>query len=104
MLPREILLNTDSSLLLIHQSSGYSKMHYKKQVTHVDTYASAVSLLESEEQCYVKAIIIIIIIIHHHHHPHKTHLMMISLFLLQTKHVLLLCGRKKEKKKKEKVK
>ena len=33
-------------------------MHYKKLVTHVESHASAVSLLESGEQHCIKAIII----------------------------------------------
>ena len=36
-------------------------MRYKKLVTHVESHASAMSLLESREQRYIKAIIIIII-------------------------------------------
>ena len=32
---------------------GYSKTRYKKLFTHVDSHASAVSLLESGEQRYV---------------------------------------------------
>ena len=36
-------------------------MRYKKLVTHVDSHASAVSLLESGEYSYMKAIIIIIL-------------------------------------------
>ena len=31
------------------------KTHYTKLVTHVEAHASAVSLLESGEQCYIKA-------------------------------------------------
>ena len=31
-------------------------MCYKKLFTHVESHASAVSLLESGEQCYIKAI------------------------------------------------
>ena len=38
-------------------------MRYKKLVTYTESHASAVSLLESGEQRYIKAIIIIIIII-----------------------------------------
>ena len=36
---------------------GYSKTRYKKLVTHVESHASAVSLLESGEQRFIKAII-----------------------------------------------
>ena len=40
-----------------------SKMHYKlKLVTHIESHASAASLLESGEQCYIKVIIIIIVV------------------------------------------
>ena len=35
---------------------GYSKMCNKKLFTHVESHASAVSLLESGEQRYIKAI------------------------------------------------
>ena len=35
---------------------GYSKTRYKKLVTHVESRASAVSLFESGEWCYIKAI------------------------------------------------
>ena len=34
---------------IIHHSGGYSKTRYKKLVTHVESHASAVSLLESRE-------------------------------------------------------
>ena len=51
----------------------YSKTRYEKLVTDVESHASAVSLLESGEQCYIKAVIIIIIIIiiisSHHYVP-----------------------------------
>ena len=33
--------------LQAHHFDGYSEMHYKKLVTHVESHASAVSLLES---------------------------------------------------------
>ena len=35
---------------------GHSKTCYKKLVTHVDSHASVVSLLESREQRYIKVI------------------------------------------------
>ena len=41
---------------------GYSKTRYKKLVTHAESHASAVSLLESGEQHYIKAIIVVIVI------------------------------------------
>ena len=65
-------LRQDGSSFMWHQPcqrckvphfGGYSKKHYKKLVTHVESHASAVSLLESGEQRYIKAIIIIIVII-----------------------------------------
>ena len=34
---------------IIHHFGGYSKTRYKKLVTHVESHASAVSLLESGE-------------------------------------------------------
>ena len=40
----------------VHHFSGYSKMRHKKLVTHVEPHPSAVSLLESREQSYIKAI------------------------------------------------
>ena len=40
----------------VHHFGGFSKMRYKKLVTHVESHASAVSLLESGEQRYIKAI------------------------------------------------
>ena len=39
-------------------------MRYIKLFTHVESHASAVSLLESREQHYIKAVIIIIISAH----------------------------------------
>ena len=39
-----------------HTTGGYSKMRYKKLVTHAESDASTVSLLESGEQRYIKAI------------------------------------------------
>ena len=42
--------------LQVHHFGGYSKTHYKKLVTHVESHASAVTLLESGEQRYIKAI------------------------------------------------
>ena len=41
--------------LKVHLSE-YSKTRYKKLVTFVELHASAVSLLESREQRYIKAI------------------------------------------------
>ena len=37
------------SALYVHHLGGYSKTHYKKLVTHVESHMSTVSLLESEE-------------------------------------------------------
>ena len=37
------------SPLPVHQLGGYSKTRYKKLLTHVESHASAVSLLESGE-------------------------------------------------------
>ena len=37
------------SVLLLRHCGGYSKMCYEKLVTHVESHASAVSLLESRE-------------------------------------------------------
>ena len=42
--------------LSVHHFSGSSKPRYKKLFTHVESHASAVSLLESREERYVKAI------------------------------------------------
>ena len=42
--------------LYIYHFGGYLKMCYKKLVTDVESHASAVSLLESREQRYIKAI------------------------------------------------
>ena len=42
--------------LQVHHFGGYSKTHYKKLVTQVESHASAVTLLESGEQRYIKAI------------------------------------------------
>ena len=42
--------------LNVHHFGGYSKMRYKKLFTHVESHASAVSLLKSGEQRYIKAI------------------------------------------------
>ena len=44
------------SALYAHHFGGYSKMRYKKLFTHVESHASAVTLLESREQRYIKAI------------------------------------------------
>ena len=38
-----------TSHVSVHYFSGYSKMHYKKLVTHLESHAMAVSLLESGE-------------------------------------------------------
>ena len=35
-----------------HHFSGFSKMHYKKLVTHAESHARKVSLLKSREQRY----------------------------------------------------
>ena len=42
--------------LSVHHFGGYSETRYKKLVTPVDSHASAVSLLESEDWRYIKAI------------------------------------------------
>ena len=42
--------------LYLNYFDGYSKTHYKKLFTHVESHASAVSLLNSGEQRYIKAI------------------------------------------------
>ena len=34
-------------VLSVHHISGHSKMRYKKLITHVESHANAVSLLES---------------------------------------------------------
>ena len=44
-------------------SVDIQKTRYKKLVTHVESHASAVSLLESGEWRYIKAVIIITVII-----------------------------------------
>ena len=46
----------------VHRIGGYSKTRYKKLVTHIESHASAVSLLESGEQRYIKAIIVVIVV------------------------------------------
>ena len=43
-------------------SVDIQKTRYKKLVTHIESHASAVSLLESGEQRYIKAIIVVIVI------------------------------------------
>ena len=43
----------------VHHFGGYLKTRYKKLFTHVKSHASAMSLLESGEQRYIKAITII---------------------------------------------
>ena len=44
-------------VLQVHRLGAcYSKTRYEKLVTHVEAHASAVSLLESEEYRYIKAI------------------------------------------------
>ena len=45
----------------VHRIGGYSKTRYKKLVTHAESHANAVSLLESGEQHYIKAIIVVIV-------------------------------------------
>ena len=45
-----------ASAVVLHHFGGYSKTRYKKLFTHVESHASAVSLLESGEQRYIKAI------------------------------------------------
>ena len=47
---------TSHASTVIHHFGGYSKMCYKKLFTHVESHASAVRLLESGEQRYIKAI------------------------------------------------
>ena len=47
---------TSHASAVIHHFGGYSKTCYKKLFTHVESHASAVSLLESGEQRYIKAI------------------------------------------------
>ena len=42
--------------LKVHHFGGYSETRYKELFTHVESYTSAVSLLESGEQRYIKAI------------------------------------------------
>ena len=42
--------------VLVHHFGGYSETRYKKLFTHVESHASAVSLLNSGEQRYIKAI------------------------------------------------
>ena len=42
--------------VLVHHFSAYSETRYKKLFTHVESHASAVSLLNSGEQRYIKAI------------------------------------------------
>ena len=42
--------------LYVHHFGGDSKTRYKKLFTHAESHASAVSLLESGEQRYIKAI------------------------------------------------
>ena len=52
-------MRRDGSSFMWHQPchfGGYSKARYKKLFTHVELHASAVSLLESGEQRYIKAI------------------------------------------------
>ena len=46
------------SALEVHHFGEYLKTRYKKLVTHVESHASAMSLLESGEQRHIKAIII----------------------------------------------
>ena len=47
---------TAMPVLQVHHFSGFSKMCYKKLFTHVESHTSAMSLLESGEQHYIKAI------------------------------------------------
>ena len=42
--------------LYVHHFSGYQKMRSEKILIHVESHASAVSLLKSGEQHYIKAI------------------------------------------------
>ena len=42
--------------VLVHHFGGYSETRYKKLFGHVESHASAVSLLNSGEQRYIKAI------------------------------------------------
>ena len=47
---------TSHASAVVHHFGGYSKTRYKKLFTHVESDASAVSLLNSGEQRYIKAI------------------------------------------------
>ena len=47
---------TSHSSAVVRHFGGYSKTRYKKLFTHVESDANAVSLLNSGEQCYIKAI------------------------------------------------
>ena len=42
--------------LLVHHFGGYSRARYKKVVIHVESHASAVSLVESGEEGHIKVI------------------------------------------------
>ena len=44
-----VLCGTSHASAYVHHSGGYSKMRYKELFTHVESHASAVSLLESGE-------------------------------------------------------
>ena len=47
---------TSNASAVVHHFGEYSKTRYKKLFTHVESHASAVSLLNSGEQPYIKAI------------------------------------------------
>ena len=50
------VLRGTSHVSAVHHIGGYSKTRYKKLVTHAESHASAVSLLESGGQRYIKPI------------------------------------------------
>ena len=47
---------TSHTSAVVHHFGGYSKTRDKKLFTHVESHASTVSLLNSGEQRYIKAI------------------------------------------------
>ena len=47
---------TSHASAVVHKFGEYKKPRYKKLFTHVESHASAVSLLNSGEQRYIKAI------------------------------------------------
>ena len=46
--------------LQVHHFDGFLKTRYEKLITHVESHASAVSLFETGEQRYIKAIITVL--------------------------------------------